>query len=297
MRILIVGAGGFLGRALSEVLVERGHEVFGCVRAPLASAVQGVEYLYGDILEGAFPVPSRIDCCFYLAQSPHYREFPERARHLFGVNALGVIDQARACAASGVSLFFNASTGNVYAPSFDPMAESHPLRRDQAYSLSKVMGEEGVSLFAESMQTVSLRIFGLFGHGEKSSSLAANLRERVRRGEPVKLQSAAHENETEGLRVSLVRVSDAAHAVAKVAEKGLAGDSLPRALNIGGAEPVSLKTFAQALAVVEGREPVFALAQGERAFDLVADTTLLESICGVPPRTPLHDALDYDTRC
>lgn len=290
MRVMIVGAGGFLGLTLSRVLVARGHEVVGCVRTPLATGLPGVDYLYGDILAAAFTPPAGTQCCIYLAQSPHYREFPAMARHLFGVNALGAIDQARACTEAGVGQFFYASTGNVYAPSYSAMAEGHPLRRDQPYSLSKVMGEEGVALFSDRMQTVALRIFGLFGPGEKPGTLAANLRSRVRQGEPVFLQSAPHEQETEGLRISLTLVDDAARAIACLVEQGNAGGRLPGALNIGSAEPVSLKAFVQAIAAVEGVTPVFKPGQGERPFDLIADTSLLTSVCQAA-WTPLQEAV------
>jgi nucleoside-diphosphate-sugar epimerase len=243
-----------------------------------------------DVLRDEVCFLQGTDAVFYLAQSPWYREFPRSADHLFGVNTFGAIKAAQAAMAAGVRLFCYASSGNVYAPSLDPLAEGHPVRRDDPYALSKLAAEEALALFAGPMAMLAVRLFGLFGPGQRRM-LPASLLARIRSGEEIALEPAEGEaGDTEGLVVSFTYVVDAARLLEQLARIALAGRPLPPALNVAGPEPISVRRFSEELGRAVGIEPRLTRAQGLRRFNLIADLALLRSIVR-PQYTPLADAI------
>lgn len=76
MRILLTGATGYIGRRLLPALMEKGHEVFCCVRDKTRFRMQGglpegVHVLEVDFLRLPWdvPLPENLDAAFYLIHS------------------------------------------------------------------------------------------------------------------------------------------------------------------------------------------------------------------------------------
>lgn len=280
MKVAVIGAGGFLGRALSAELHRQGHEVTGY--GPSRRDDTPYAFCEMDVLGGDVRFESGTDAVFFLAQSPHYRDFPSHADHLFGVNALGPVRCLRAAVESGASFFLNASTGSVYAPSFEPLAEDAPLARNTPYVLSKLHGEEAAALFAEHIRTVSARFFGLFGPGQ-TRLLPHYLYTCVRDGREITLQprpGTDADAPCDGLRLSFTYTPDAAAALIALMKKGLSGAALPQALNVAPPTAMSIRGFCERMGRVVGREPVFVRQDSPRTTNLIADTTLLSGTVG-----------------
>jgi len=290
MKAAILGAAGFLGMELGSRLLEAGWEVFGYDVVVPDRSLPGLRFAAFDVLCDHLALPPGIDAVYYFSQSPHYRDFPDAADHLFGVNTLGAIRAAQAAVAARTGFFCYTSTGNVYAPSFAPMAESHPVRRDDPYALSKLAAEEALALFGGRMPVLAVRLFGLFGPGQKRM-LPANLLARLRSGQEIVLEPSPGESgETDGLVVSFTYVADAARLLEQLAQRALAGTPLPAVLNVAGPEPVSIRRFSLELGRATGIAPKFVRASTERRHDLIADLARLNSLVG-PQWTPLSEAV------
>ncbi len=282
----IIGAAGFLGRALCGQLQEAGWEVLAYDVAAPERPPTGVRFAALDVLRDPLPLPRGIDAVFYLAQSPRYRDFPQAAEDVFGVNALGAVKAAEAARAAGAGLLCYASTGNVYQPSLAPLAEGCPLRRDDPYALSKVAAEEMLRLFRPHLPVISVRLFGLFGPGQQKM-LPVTLLGKVRSGEPILLEPTEDESgKPEGLTVSFSYVDDTARWLRQLAELAQASpESLPAALNLAGAEAISLRRFAAAVGGILGVQPRFERAKTVRRFNLIADIDAMPRLAaaGFPP--------------
>jgi len=290
MKAAVVGAAGFLGRALCRRLLDCAWDVTGYDLAPPENLPAGLSFQRLDVLADAPTFAPGTDAVFYLAQSPFYRDFPESADHLFGVNTYGAIKAARAACGANARLFCYTSTGNAYAPSLEALAETHPVRRDDPYALSKVAAEEAVRLFASRMPVSVLRLFGLFGPGQ-TRMLPATLLARLRAGQEISLEPAEGEGDsTEGLTISFTFVDDAARVMEELAQRALRAGRLPAVLNVAPPEPVSLRRFAEEMGGVIGIEPRFVRARRTRTQNLIADVRLLDSVLR-PVWTPFKRAM------
>lgn len=290
MKCAIIGVAGFLGRFLTKRLLAQGSEVVGYDVCNPGFCNDNLVYNQLDIFRGGFCLPENLDAVFYFAQSDSYKNFPESANELFAVNTFGAIKAARAASQAGAGCFCYASTGNVYALSFSSHNEDDPVRRDNAYGLSKLMAEEAVELFAGKMKVISVRIFGLYGEGQRKM-LPYELSEKIKQGRAIYLEpSVKNVSDADGLKTSYLYVNDAVDCLVGLVNLSREGGNLPRVLNLAGPEPVSIREFSEEIGKVVGVKPCFEVATSARSGDLVADISLLKSLLR-PSFTPFKDAV------
>lgn len=288
MRVSIVGA-GLIGIELARQLVARGH-----IPTLLSRTTSGISascpLIKTDVLdaETPLPLPRQTDAVFYLAQSPWYHDFPQKAGHLFGVNSWGPVRAAEAASRCGCRFFFYASTGSVYAPSFSPLREDSPLRQGDAYAQSKLAAETMLRLFSSYFTVCIGRLFTVYGPGQ-SKMLPHTLSERIRTNSPVILAPRA-DREDGGLRISFIYNPDLAICLVLLAELALAGIPVPTTLNIAGPEGISLKDYAERIGEALGLTPRFSAAPKPREGDLIADISKLRRIFPLP-FTPLEEGI------
>ncbi len=116
MNILILGANGFLGRNLVNLLSEN-HKVYALVRNSkncyfrLNHNVSVIEHNLSDL---TLPkLPDDIDVIFYLAQSRRFREFPDGVDDMMAVNIYAPVSLAKWAISNKVKTFAYASSGGV----------------------------------------------------------------------------------------------------------------------------------------------------------------------------------------
>ncbi len=153
MRLLITGGSGRLGRWVVEELRDD-HEVIvaGLEDSPPADAVRpGVRYEQADLtdVEAVARVAEGAEAIVHLAAipSPIGREpedvFANNMTSTFNVVEAAIRQDARKViySSSGSALGF-AFRFRDMVPDYMPMDEEHPLRPQDAYGLSKWLGEE-----------------------------------------------------------------------------------------------------------------------------------------------------------
>lgn len=281
MTVLVIGSGGYMGRHLMAGLSRSGVDAWGTSSANGS----GIDPESG-LLPVAFAIPPGTTAVVYMAQSPRYREVPEQAAHVLAVNTLSAVRAATLARAAGVDRFIYVSTGTVYAPSFAPIAEDAPVRRDSWYVLSKLHGEEALSLFRQDLEVIVVRPFGVYGPAQKGR-MVPNLIDTVKNGRPVTLHPRkGMPEDIGGLRISLCYIDDATDILMR-----LVRDGGPACLNLAGPEAVSIRSIAEAAGAVFGRPPVFEVSSSPRDSDLIADTRNLVSALA-PNFTSFNDGFD-----
>lgn len=270
MRLLVSGAGGFIGAELMRVAAERGDEAVGIVRPgsrPLA--IEGAEWVEADLSSPGFEssLPGGSDAVVHLAQSRGYRAFPEGAPDVVAVNVSATAALLEHARAAGAGRFVMASTATVYRPAAGPIAESDPLDCDSMYAASKRSAELLMGPYAEVLSATALRLFTTYGAGE-ASMLVGALAERVLTGDPIAIQGG------DGIILSPIHVTDTARAI--LASAAAPGDQ-PAAVNVGGTEALSLREIVERTARVAGREAEVTTEGEGDGLGFVADRKLFEA--------------------
>jgi nucleoside-diphosphate-sugar epimerase len=153
-----------------------------------------------------------------------------------------------------------------------------------------VAAEEALALMSGAMQVVSVRLFGVFGPGQREG-LVPGLIQRIREGRPVELEpSARTPADQEGLRLSLSFVEDVADCLRRIADLAVEGRTIPSPLNVAGPRALSIRELAGQLGVHLGVAPGYRVLARQRDTDYVADIQRLEQIVG-PVFTPLEEAI------
>lgn len=272
MKVAVIGAKGYVGRHLCAKLGEQGNSVLR-YSAGEGNGISGTTGLFPE----GFAFPPELDAVYFLAQSPHYRKMPEHSAHLLSVNCVAAVQAAEAARCAGARRLVYASTGNVYAPSFNALPEDAPLRRDNWYSLSKVMAEDALALYQQDLDVSFARIFGVYGP-EQEDKLVPTIIHKVR--DELELFVDRNPNDHSdmgGLRVSLIYVDDLIDALVGMLDKAHNGP-----VNLAGDEAVSIRWLAEEGARLLGKSPRISVGERYRELDLVADTTVYHHLLGLP---------------
>ena len=171
-RLLVVGAGGMLGRDLLEVLngpfADDGRfEVTGLDRA-------GLDVTDPDAVHAAV-ARTRPDVVVNCAAWTAVDDAETHEGPAFAVNAVGPANLARACATSGARLV-HISTDYVFAgDATTPYPEDAPIAPRSAYGRTKAAGEWAVRAYLPDRHTI-LRTAWLYGaHGPNFVATMARL--------------------------------------------------------------------------------------------------------------------------
>jgi nucleoside-diphosphate-sugar epimerase len=154
MRILVTGAGGFIGTHLVSDQLKRGRYVTA-VDLNLGTLTSLTDHprlklLQGDFTDRALIKPHLvdIDVCFHLA-SVHL-EIGVSEEHFWAINVAGTRDFVERCHRAGVERFVHCSSVGVYGSLKNPPAdESYECHPDTEYERSKLAGEIEVLEYAQ----------------------------------------------------------------------------------------------------------------------------------------------------
>lgn len=263
MKILITGAGGFLGKHLTRQLAGSGHEVTAIVRKnPPAYDADffssgNVRLLNFDLANPDFRLlPNGIEAIYSLAQSSNFRIFPEKAEDIFTVNVSANLKLLQWAVGQGVKKFVYASSGGIYGgkrgstfQETDSLAVDSPLG---FYLGSKLCAEILIQNYRHFFHTCAiLRPFFIYGPGQRKDMLLARLIESIDSGKAVQLQG------DNGLRLNPVYIDDASYAFSRALN--LHGSHV---INVAGPDVLTLREICEKIGYLLGKSPAFEQGSG-----------------------------------
>ncbi len=188
MHALVTGAGGFLGRYLTEQLVARGDRVRGFARGTYPELQSlGVEVVQGDIRDAAAVERAcrGVDCVFHVAAMAGIWG-PKKL--FYDINVLGTVNVAQGCRQARVPRLVLTSSPSVTFAGRDQRGVNEtqgpfPRRWLAHYPFTKALAEHAVldSDGHDGLSTCALRPHLIWG--PRDQHLIPRLLDRARRGQ------------------------------------------------------------------------------------------------------------------
>lgn len=271
MSTLITGAAGLIGRNLVAAMEGEGS-VWALARRPGVTS-GSARWIEADLSSDSFVerLPEGVDTLVHLAQSPHYRDFPDHANDVFHVNVASTAKLLDWSHRHGVRRFILASAGGA-----DRAGDGAPLSN---YLAGKRAAELIAQSYAAQLRVTVLRFFFVYGKDQRRSMLMPRLVDTVRAGKPITLTGQ------DGMQLNPTHVDDAVAAIrqAVIADR-------PGTFDIAGPEIVSLRKIGELIGARVGRDPEFVVEAGI-ASDLIGDISRMSAQL-VAPRRRLADGIE-----
>lgn len=151
MKIIVTGGAGRIGGFVVKELAGAGHEVVVLDRTTPQERVEGVRYRVGDHedLGHIVELCPGADAIAHLSAIPSPGTWPNTT--VFRTNVMGTFNAHEAAVLTGVPLVVSTSSQSAFGfayqfrsfmPHYLPMDEKHPDLSQDAYGLSKMVGEQ-----------------------------------------------------------------------------------------------------------------------------------------------------------
>jgi UDP-glucose 4-epimerase len=250
----VVGGAGFVGSWLVEALQDKGIRVtvLDNLSGLTVERPRDAELIEQDVLEVDLPAlleERRFDVAFHLAGTaavPPSVRAPIEDLTRNTVTLLSVLEAMRSAERPCALVF--VSSAAVYGNSERvPMGEEHPLRPISPYGISKLAGEQYVSLYSQlhGLPALSVRPFSVYGPRQRKL-VVYDLFTRACAGEdPLVVLGSAEVSR------DFVFVADVARALVRLAE---AAPAAGEAYNIASGEGTTLGELVSTLLDVAGLE-------------------------------------------
>lgn len=285
---LISGSSGLIGSNLVAALSQAKEpcEITTISRRLQTTGSQNITPLMLDLNQNWHidDLPQTMDTVVHLAQSEHFRDFPDSAESVFSVNTLSTLKLLEYARKVGAKTFILASSGGVYGFGSKPFSEDSKLSYQGElgfYMKTKLCSEILAESYSEYMNVVILRFFFVYGPGQRESMLIPRLVNSVSHNKPIQIQG------DDGLHLNPTYVEDAAMAIVRAMHL-----SQSTTINVGGPTVLSLKEITSVIGKALNRQPIFETGPAaERSQDLIADLRKMNELLG-PPKVTFESGIE-----
>src|SRR5512133_3511336 len=302
-RVLVTGAGGFIGSHLSELLARAGANVRAFVRYTSRGdhgwlddadpeAVRAIEVFRGDLANPEAVTNAMRGCevVFHLGALIPIPYSYRHPRDLVTANVEGTLNVLEAARQGDPARIVHTYTSEVYGTAQTvPIDEEHRLHPQSPYAASKVAADQLALSFqrAFGVPVVVARPFNTYGPRQSARAVIPTIVTQALSRDVVELGA------TSPMR-DFLYVEDTALGIVRCAEAhGVEGE----VINLGTGTEVSIGELAERVTHVLGRDVPVALDQDRlRPQDseverLVADTTKAKALLGWEPSVELDEGL------
>jgi NAD dependent epimerase/dehydratase len=302
-RVLITGAGGFIGSHLTERLIGLGAIVralvhynsrnhWGLIELLPEAVKSRLDVAIGDITDPHFTARTVEGCSmvFHLAALiaiPYSYIAPSQ---FVAVNCSGTLNLLEAARLHGVERFVHTSTSETYGTAqYTPIDEQHPLKGQSPYAASKI----GADKLAESyylsfgVPVATIRPFNTYGPRQSARAIIPTIISQGLSGDLIRLGN-----------LSPVRdfnyVTDTVEGFISVAQSARA---VGEVINIGSGKSVTMGEVADKIVLLLGGKKQIISAQERHrpktseVMELICDYRKAQELTGWSPRVKLEEGL------
>jgi len=322
MRVLVTGAAGFIGSALSERLLARGDEVFGFdnlnayydvrlkeARLARLTPKTGFHFMKASLedrpsLEKAFAdfKPQRV---VNLAAQAGVRYSIENPHAYVEANLVGFINVLEACRHGGVEHLVYASSSSVYGanrklPFSTRDAVDHPV---SLYAATKKANELMAHTYSHlyNLPTTGLRFFTVYGPWGRPDMALFLFTRNILAGKPIDVFNHGHHTRdftyiddiVEGVIRTLDNVATADPSFDPLNPNPGTSGAPYRLYNIGSHRPIELARYIELIEEnlgLKAQKNLLPLQAGD-VPDTYADVSELTTDVGYSPSTPVETGI------
>ncbi|MBI5713662.1 MAG: GDP-mannose 4,6-dehydratase [Chloroflexi bacterium] len=302
-KVLVTGAGGFIGSHLTEALVRLGAQVRAFIRYTSRADVGLLTELPDDILKQVEIIAGD------LRDQAAVKEASQGTTHIFHLGALiaipysylhpaevvetnviGTLNILLAARELGAERVISTSTSEVYGTARQvPIPETHPLQGQSPYSASKIGADKLAESFycAYDLPVVTVRPFNTYGPRQSARAVIPTIITQALTCDKVLLGNLTP-------RRDLTYVSDTVDGFLRAATgDGVLGETI----NLGANDEIRIGDLAQTIIRLIGR-PVDIVVDPERlrpelseVMRLWSDNRRAKQLLGWEPCVSLEEGL------
>jgi NAD dependent epimerase/dehydratase len=302
-KVLVTGAGGFIGSHLCEALINLGSEVTGMIRYNSRNDWGNLEYLTleqkksikivsGNIEDSKFvnQVASGQDIIFHLAALIAIPYSYLAPMSYIRTNIEGTMNILEAALTSGVNKIIHTSTSETYGTAiYTPIDEGHPLQGQSPYSASKIGADKIAESYFRSynLPVATVRPFNSFGPRQSARAVIPTIITQALTMNQIKLGSLNPIRD-------LTYVSDTVMGFIKIAESD---ESVGQVVNIGTGTGFSIGEIAKKiLSLLNITTPITVDEDRIRppkseVLELICDNSKAKNLFGWEPQISLETGL------
>lgn len=302
-RVLVTGAGGFIGSHLVEALVETGASVTAFIRYRSTDAQGPLSLLDKEILDGFTSISGDLRDADAVARASAGQQVVFHLGALIAIpysylnpvevtqtNVIGTLNALMAARAAGVTRFVQASTSEVYGSARRvPIDETHPLHPQSPYAASKVAADALVASFHRSfdLPTVTVRPFNCFGPRQSGRAVIPAIAGQALRSKEIRLGALTPTRD-------FTYVTDTVAGLMALAASDAA---VGQTVNVCSGKEIAIGELAERVIALTGnRASIVPSAERLRpdaseVTRLRGDATLAHRLTGWTPRVTLDEGL------
>ncbi|MEL1136330.1 SDR family NAD(P)-dependent oxidoreductase [Desulfitobacterium sp. THU1] len=302
-KVLVTGAGGFIGSHLTEALVQAGADVRVFIRYNSrdgrgnlddlkSSVLDQIEIITGD-LRDADVIDRAVkgnEVVFHLAALVGIPYSYKNPREVVETNVLGTFNILIAGRDHEVSRVVSTSTSEVYGSAqYVPIDEQHPLQGQSPYSASKIGADKLAESFYASynLPVVTIRPFNCYGPRQSARAIIPTLITQALVSQVIKLGNLDAKRDftfVSDTVAGFMAAATATEAVGKVINVGSGQE-----ISIGELAEIILKTTSSTAQLVIDEERV--RPSKSEVNRLLADNRLAKDVLGWEPHVSLEEGI------
>ena len=303
-KILVTGAGGFIGSHLTEELVRQGEEVRALVRynsrdergllEDLPKDIQNqIEVIPGD-LKDPDGVKKALKGCSKVFHLGALIAIPYSYIHPFDfiqTNVVGTAHLLNACLEEGtLERVIHTSTSEVYGTAqYIPIDEKHPLQAQSPYAASKIAADKLAESYYLSfgLPIATIRPFNTFGPRQSLRAIIPTIVSQAIHDKKIRLGNTRP-------RRDFLFVKD---TVRGFIQFGKCEGAVGKVVNIGTGTDISIEELVMKILGLMGKQGKIEVEdrrirpEKSEVMQLLSDTRLAQKLFQWAPRYTLEDGL------
>ncbi len=302
-RVLVTGAGGFVGSHLVECLVRSEWNVRCCLRYNSRNDIGMIsdlpkdaraelEIIRGDLRdpESMIRAVAGVDVVFHLGALIAIPYSYQNPREVVETNVMGTLNVLSAAHRADVERFVHTSTSEVYGSAVTvPIDERHPLQGQSPYSASKIGADKIVESYYASfgLPVTTIRPFNIYGPRQSARAVIPTIIGQALSGSEIRLGSLTPTRD-------FTFVEDTVDGFVKIVE---ADDAIGGTFNVGSNFEISIGDLAKEIVALTGsdadivQDETRVRPEKSEVRRLLADNTLAGRTFGWRPTVSLRDGL------